>query len=166
MASLPHPRIILGIDPGLQHTGWGVVRMEGNRLTYVASGTIHTKTADATATRLAALCAGLQQVLGNFSPTDAAVEEVVVNVNARSSLKLGQARGVCLLIPAQAGLNVGEYTPTKVKKALVGTGGAGKEQVAHMVKVLLPQATPDTADAADALAVAICHAHHLLTVRA
>ena len=151
--------IILGIDPGLNHTGWGVVLRDGARLSYVASGTLHTKPATSTAERLCELHNGLQVVVDTYKPQFVAVEAVYVNQNARTSLVLGQARGIALLVPALAGLPVAEYTPSEIKKAIVGTGKAEKDQVGYMVKALLPLAKPDTADAADALGVALCHAH-------
>lgn len=153
--------LILGIDPGLEHTGWGLITSVGNRLSHVANGTVNTKPSQPAAERLALIAAGLNAVLAQYKPQHAAVEEVIVNTNARTSLKLGQARGVCLLIPQQHGVQVAEYAARLVKKSLTGTGAADKEQVAHMVKVLLPTANPHSADAADALAVAITHAHHL-----
>lgn len=150
---------ILGIDPGLEHTGWGVITAQGNSLTFVACGVIKTKVADPIPLRLTHLAAGLTAVITQYQPYHAAVEEVIVNTNARSSLKLGQARGVCLLIPQQLGVQVSEYAARLVKKSVVGTGAAEKTQVQHMVKVLLPRSTATSADAADALAVAITHAH-------
>ncbi len=152
---------ILGIDPGLEHTGWGVVEENAGKFTYIASGAIHTRPKDATPARLAMLAADLAEVFTMFKPAHAAVEEVFVNVNARSSLKLGQARGVCLLLPQQHGAQVFEYAARLVKKSVVGKGQAEKAQVQHMVKVLLPTANPQSADESDALAVAITHAHHL-----
>lgn len=151
---------ILGLDPGLEHTGWGVITAQGNSVSYVASGVIKTKSADATATRLAILAAGLQQVLAEHKPDCAAVEEVIVNTNARTSLILGQARGVCLLIPSQIGIPVAEYAARLVKKSIVGTGAAEKTQVAHMVKVLLPLSNAARHDESDALAVALTHSQH------
>lgn len=150
---------ILGIDPGLALTGWGVIEAHGNALSYVAGGVVKTNTKDSMPKRLATLHDGLQEVLATYKPDTAAVEEVFVNSNARTSLKLGQARGIALLLPTLHGLEVGEYTPLMVKKAVVGYGKAEKEQVAVMVKMLLPAADVSQADTADALAVAICHAH-------
>ncbi|MBI1308977.1 MAG: crossover junction endodeoxyribonuclease RuvC [Proteobacteria bacterium] len=152
---------ILGIDPGLQHTGYGIIRVAGNQHSFLACGRISTKASAPTAERLAALAEGLAQVIRAHNPTHAAVEEVFVNSNARSSLQLGQARGVCLLVPGQLGLPVAEYAARLVKKSLVGKGNAEKAQVAHMVRVLLPTSAAASADAADALAVALTHAHHL-----
>ncbi len=154
---------LIGLDPGLTHTGWGVVESRGSRLSFVASGRISTRAGTALATRLDQLYRGLQAVLAAEAPTVAAVEETVVNTNAGSSLKLGQARGVVLLAAAHAGLEVHEYASKTVKRALVGTGGADKAQVAAMVQRLLPAAGAVKADAADALAVALCHAHHAAT---
>jgi crossover junction endodeoxyribonuclease RuvC len=153
--------IILGIDPGLEHTGYGVIRVEGNRYGFIAAGRISTKPAMPVAQRLHAIASGLQAVIAQYQPQHAAVEEVFVNTNAKSSLKLGQARGVCLLVPAQHGIPVAEYAARLVKKSLVGTGGAEKAQVAHMVKVLLPGSVAASADASDALAIALTHSHHL-----
>ena len=151
---------LLGIDPGLQHTGWGLIDADGNRLRFVAAGAISTDTAQGLALRLDALYRGLQRVIAGHRPEAAAVEETVVNRNAASSLKLGQARGVALLAAAHAGLPVSEYASKTVKRAVVGTGAAEKRQVAMMVRTLLPGCSQLGADAADALAVAICHAHH------
>lgn len=158
---MPEPVVILGIDPGLEHTGYGVVAVSGNRYTHIASGRINTRPADPVPVRLAVIAEGLKQVIRQHQPTQAAVEEVFVNNNARSSLKLGQARGVCLLVPQQHNVPVTEYAARLVKKSLVGKGGAEKAQVAHMVKVLLPTSGATSSDAADALAVALTHANHL-----
>ena len=152
-------RLILGIDPGLQHTGWGVIQGEGNRLVHVANGTISTDNKQSDAERLAHLFTALQGIITEYAPTEAAVEEVFVNKNAKSSLKLGQARGIALLAPQVNGLSVAEYATRSVKQAVVGKGAADKTQIGYMVNVLLPLAKPQTEDAADALAVAICHAH-------
>jgi crossover junction endodeoxyribonuclease RuvC len=152
--------IILGLDPGLGITGWGVVAAVGNRLSHIANGQIATDTKAALADRLVVLDAALSDVIARHAPTHAAVEEVFVNANPQSTLKLGQARGVVLLAAARAGLPVSEYATRLVKKAVVGTGGAEKTQVQAMLKILLPGARVAGADAADALAVAICHAHH------
>jgi crossover junction endodeoxyribonuclease RuvC len=152
---------ILGIDPGFEHTGWGVITCVGNSLSYVASGVIKTNSKDEAATRLVCLAKGLGEVIAAHNPACAAVEEVIVNKNARSSLTLGQARGICLMVPAQLGLPVHEYAALLVKKSVVGTGKAEKEQVAHMVKVLLPRAAPARHDESDALAVAITHSQHM-----
>ena len=151
---------VLGIDPGLRFTGWGVVDVHGNRLRHIADGVIATDSADSVPDRLRALHAGLVAIFAEHRPEEAAVEETYVNRNGTATLKLGYARGVCLLAPALAGIAVSEYGAMGVKQAVVGTGGASKDQVAAMVRRLLPGATLRRADAADALAVAICHAHH------
>ena len=151
---------IIGLDPGLRRTGWGVIEAEGTRLSFLGCGTILPPEDAPMGARLAVLHRGLMEVLGRFSPDEAAVEETFVNMNPASTLKLGQARGVVLLAPAQNGLVVAEYAPTLVKKSVVGAGRAEKGQVRMMIGVLLPKAQPQTEDAADALAVAITHAHH------
>lgn len=151
---------IIGLDPGLRRTGWGVVDAEGSRLVHVACGTILPPETLPMAERLALLHQGLAAVIRQFSPQEAAVEETFVNMNPSSTLKLGQARGVVLLAPAQAGLPVAEYAPLLVKKTVVGAGRAEKQQIRMMIRVLLPAADPKTEDAADALAVAITHVHH------
>jgi crossover junction endodeoxyribonuclease RuvC len=153
--------IILGLDPGLGTTGWGVIAAEGNRLRHVTNGQIRTDPSMPLPRRLANLYSALIDVIRTERPDGAAVEEVLGNTNAQSTLKLGQARGVVLLAAAGAGLNIGEYHPSTVKKAVVGTGGAEKRQIQAMMGVLLPGAKVAGPDAADALAVAICHAHHL-----
>ncbi len=152
------PRVI-GLDPGLRATGWGVIEVEGNRLGYVASGVIRSTDRGTLAERLVELHAGLVQVLDAYRPDEAAVEETFVNRNPVSTLKLGQARGIALLVPALAGLPVAEYATNQVKKAVVGAGHADKMQIAMMVRRLLPGVGATAGDAADALAVAICHAH-------
>ena len=152
---------ILGIDPGLNVTGWGVVESHGNTLHFVAGGVVKSNAKAPMAERLVSLHEGLKAVIAEHAPNAAAVEEVFVNNNARSSLKLGQARGIALLLPQLHGLNVSEYSALEVKKSVVGYGRADKNQVTQMVKILLPKATIAMADTADALAVAICHAHHL-----
>ena len=151
---------LLGLDPGLRTTGWGIIDVDGNRLSHVADGAVRPAPGASLADRLAELYAGLELVIAAHRPDEAAVEETFVNRNPASTLKLGQARGVVLLAPARAGLAVAEYPANLVKKSLVGAGHAAKQQVAMMVRTLLPNAAPETADAADALAVAICHAHH------
>lgn len=153
---------IIGIDPGLQRTGWGVIDVNGNRLSHVAHGVIKTRASDATADRLKDIFVGLSGVIELWKPLEAAVEETFVNNNPASALKLGLARGVAMLTPAQKGLDVAEYAANLVKKSVVGAGHADKAQVQMMINVLLPgvMAVPD---AADALAVAICHAHHRAT---
>jgi crossover junction endodeoxyribonuclease RuvC len=158
--------IILGLDPGLGVTGWGFIRAEGNRLSHIANGQVRTDASRALAARLLALDAALATLIAAHRPDAAAVEEVFVNENPQSTLKLGQARGVVLLAAARAGIEIGEYAPRLVKKAVVGTGGADKVQVHAMVQRLLPGVTIAGADAADALAVAITHAHHLASRRA
>jgi crossover junction endodeoxyribonuclease RuvC len=151
---------ILGLDPGLRRTGWGVIETAGNSLSFVACGSVETNDRMALAVRLAALHEGIAAVLARYSPVEAAVEETFVNADARGALKLGQARGIALLVPAQAGLKVAEYAPNLVKKSVVGAGRAEKAQVRMMIGVLLPKANPESEDACDALAIAICHAHH------
>ena len=151
---------IIGIDPGLRRCGWGVIESTGNRLVYVASGTLMPPVELALAERLVALHAGLIDLIEQFRPDEAAVEETFVSAGARSALQLGQARGVALMTPALLGLPVGEYAANLVKKSVVGSGHADKAQVQMMVKTLLPTADFKGADAADALAIAICHAHH------
>jgi crossover junction endodeoxyribonuclease RuvC len=156
---------IIGLDPGLRATGWGVILAEGNRLSHVAHGTIRTNPDDELAARLRTVHDALTELIAEWQPQSAAVEETFVNKNPSSTLKLGQVRGVVLLAPAQAGLPVAEYAPTVVKKAVVGTGAADKDQVHAMVRRLLPGVSVTGADASDALAVAICHAHHAATSR-
>ncbi|HXS50533.1 MAG TPA: crossover junction endodeoxyribonuclease RuvC [Sphingomicrobium sp.] len=156
---------ILGLDPGLGTTGWGVIEADGNRLRHIANGQIRTDTAAPLPKRLAALADQLEALIAEQRPDAAAAEEVFVNKNPQSTLKLGQARGVVLMCAARAGIEVGEYSPTLVKKAVVGTGGAEKAQIHAMVSRLLPGAKIAGPDAADALAVAITHAHHLATSR-
>jgi crossover junction endodeoxyribonuclease RuvC len=151
--------LIIGLDPGLGCTGWGVVAKSGNRLSHVANGQVRTDPQTALAERLVMLDRELADVIAHYAPDTGAVEEVFVNANPQSTLKLGQARGVCLLVLARAGMPVTEYATRLVKKALVGTGGAEKAQVQAMLKVLLPGVKLAGADAADALAVAIAHAH-------
>ncbi|MDJ0389898.1 crossover junction endodeoxyribonuclease RuvC [Roseomonas sp. E05] len=154
---------LLGLDPGLQHTGWGVVESSGNRLRHIADGVISTTTDLSLAERLCQIHRALNALMDLWKPDEAAVEHTYVNKNPGAALKLGQARGVVLLAPALAGLPVAEYQAMEVKRAVVGTGHADKEQVADMVRRLLPGATLKRADASDALAVAICHAHHRST---
>lgn len=155
--------LLLGIDPGLRFTGWGVLDSDGNRLRHVADGVIATDSAEPVPDRLKRLHDALVAVLSGFRPDEAAVEETYVNVNGTATLKLGYARGVALLTPALHGIGVAEYGAKMVKRAVVGTGGASKDQVEMMVRRLLPGALIRRADAADALAVAICHAHHRAT---
>jgi crossover junction endodeoxyribonuclease RuvC len=154
---------LLGIDPGLRFTGWGVIEVEGNRLRHIADGVIATDSSEAVPDRLKVLHDALADLLALHRPSEAAVEETYVNRNGTATLKLGYARGVALLAPALAGVPVAEYGAKSVKMAVVGTGGADKTQVEMMVRRLLPGAVIRRADAADALAVAICHAHHRAT---
>ena len=156
---------VLGLDPGLGTTGWGLIQAEGNRLSHIANGQLKTDTSAPLAERLADLCRQLEALMAEYAPETSAVEEVFINKNPQSTLKLGQARGVALMCAAKAGMAVGEYSPTLVKKAVVGTGGAEKAQVHAMVLRLLPGAKIAGPDAADALAVAITHAHHLASAR-
>jgi len=156
---------ILGLDPGLRNTGWGVIDVTGNRLTHVADGVAHAAVDQPLASRLSVLFRQILGVLEQFRPDEAAVEETFVNKNPASTLKLGVARGVVLLAPAERGLPVAEYSANMVKKSVVGAGHAEKEQVQMMVRRLLPGCAIAEPDAADALAVAICHAHHAGTVR-
>lgn len=152
---------LLGLDPGLQRTGWGIIEVSGMHLGFVADGTVATVRSASLAERLMQLHAGIQKVIDDHQPMEAAVEETFVSKNPTSTLKLGQARGIALLVPAQRGLAVAEYPPNLVKKAVVGSGHAAKEQVQMMVGTLLPGCRNGlSADAADALAIAICHAHH------
>ena len=153
--------IILGLDPGLGTTGWGIIRAQGNRLSHIANGQLKTSASEPLPRRLSHLASQLEAILADHQPDATAVEEVFVNKNPQSTLKLGQARGVILMIAARSGLEVGEYAARLVKKAVVGTGGAEKAQVHAMVQRLLPGAAIAGPDAADALAVAITHAHHL-----
>ncbi len=154
---------LIGLDPGLQRTGWGVIEARGNHMRFLASGVVASAAGEALAARLDKLYSGLSEVMEAYEPIEAAVEETVVNKNALSSLKLGHARGVVLLAAARGGLLVHEYASKQVKRAVTGTGAAEKEQVAVMVRMLLPESGPVTGDAADALAVALCHAHIRLT---
>jgi crossover junction endodeoxyribonuclease RuvC len=155
-----NPIRIIGIDPGLRRTGWGIVESDGVRLAYVASGLVTSESEDALAYRLRELYEGLCGVIASFKPHEAAVEETFVNKDARATLKLGQARGMALLAPALRGLAVAEYPPNVVKKTVVGAGHAEKKQIQVMIGFLLPKARFESADEADALAVAICHASH------
>lgn len=154
------PIRILGIDPGLRNCGWGIVEADGSRLAFVACGTIHSNAKLDLASRLRELHEGLAAVIHEHMPAEAAVEETFVNRDPQSALKLGQARGIALAVPALAGLPVAEYAANTVKKTVVGAGHAQKQQVAMMIRVLLPKADAASADAADALAIAICHAQH------
>jgi crossover junction endodeoxyribonuclease RuvC len=154
---------ILGIDPGLQKTGWGIIESSGNRLSFIQCGLIKTQAALPLYARLAEIDAGLAAVIAQFKPDEAAIEITFVNENPASALKLGVARGAAITCPARHGLSVAEYAPNLVKKSLVGTGHAAKEQVGAMIKMLLPASGKIGADEADALAIAICHAHHAAT---
>ena len=151
---------IIGIDPGLRNMGWGIIEFDGVRLSYVNSGTIKSDASAAIALRLKSLFDGLGQILGDHKPDEAAVEQTFVNKDAGATLKLGQARGVALLAPTLIDCPVSEYAPNQVKKTVTGAGHADKAQIRAMLSYLLPKATPDTDDAADALAIAICHAHN------
>jgi crossover junction endodeoxyribonuclease RuvC len=160
--SSPNPsgRIILGVDPGLQRCGWGVILSEGPRLAFVGCGVVKTDPAAGLGLRLLAIMQGLEAAIAAHAPHEAAVEETYVNTNARAALALGQARGAAMAAAARCGLPIGEYPPATIKKAVVGTGAADKDQVQFMVRRLLPTAGVMGPDAADALAVAICHAAH------
>ncbi|MGJ8544500.1 MAG: crossover junction endodeoxyribonuclease RuvC [Sulfitobacter sp.] len=150
---------VIGIDPGLRHMGWGIIDVAGSRLSHVANGVCDSQGTDLAA-RLLSLHGQLTRVFVTHRPQTAAVEQTFVNKDAVATLKLGQARGIAMLVPAQAGLDVAEYAPNKVKKTVVGVGHADKGQVAHMVRMQLPGIEIAGPDAADALAIAICHAHH------
>ncbi len=150
---------IVGVDPGLRYLGWGVIEADGPRLRHVANGVLKSGEGELGA-RLMRLAQGLRAVLAEFGPGEAALEQTFVNKDGHATLKLGQARGVALLVLTEAGMHVGEYAPNKVKKTVVGVGHADKRQVEHMVGIQLPGAQIAGADAADALAIAICHAHH------
>jgi crossover junction endodeoxyribonuclease RuvC len=154
------PIRILGVDPGLRRTGWGVIEAIGNRLVHVACGSVTTDDKASLAERLVTIHDGLAAIIVEYAPDEAAVEATFVNKDAAATLKLGQARGIALLVPARAGLSVAEYAPNLVKKTIVGAGHGDKAQIRMMIGVLLPKAQPSTHDAADALAIAICHAHH------
>jgi crossover junction endodeoxyribonuclease RuvC len=158
------PIRILGIDPGLRRTGWGLIDVDGNRLMFVACGSVATSDKAGVAVRLVQIHDGLARIVERYGPAEAAVEATFVNKDASATLKLGQARGVALLIPARAGIAVSEYAPNLVKKTIVGAGHGDKSQIRMMVGVLLPKADPASDDAADALAIAVCHAHHRQSV--
>jgi crossover junction endodeoxyribonuclease RuvC len=158
------PVRILGIDPGLRRTGWGVIECSGNRLSYVACGSLATDDDADLASRLVAIHDGLISVIEEFRPDEAAVEATFVNRDAAATLKLGQARGIALLVPARTGIAVHEYAPNLVKKTIVGAGHSEKAQIRMMVGVLLPRADPRSEDAADALAIAVTHAHHRTSI--
>jgi len=155
---------ILGIDPGLRRTGWGVVEIAGNRLGFIGCGTVATSNEESLAERLLVIHDGLMRILDQFRPDEAAVEATFVNKDAKATLKLGQARGIALVVPAKAGVPVSEYAPNLVKKSIVGAGHGDKAQIRMMIGVLLPKADPSSDDAADALAVAVTHAHHRQSV--
>ncbi len=155
-----HPIRILGIDPGLRRTGWGIIEIAGNRLGFLACGSVTTDDRDGLAVRLLAIHDGLMRILEAFRPHEAAVEATFVNKDAKATLKLGQARGIAMVVPAKAGVPVAEYAPNLVKKSIVGAGHGDKAQVRMMIGVLLPKADPASDDAADALAIAVTHAHH------
>jgi crossover junction endodeoxyribonuclease RuvC len=161
---MSQPIRILGIDPGLRRTGWGVIECLGNRLMFLACGSVETNDRAAVSERLVAIHDGLRRVVDDFRPDEAAVEATFVNKDASATLKLGQARGIALLVPAQAGLAVAEYAPNLVKKTIVGAGHGEKAQIRMMIGVLLPKADPRSEDAADALAIAVTHAHHRTSV--
>jgi crossover junction endodeoxyribonuclease RuvC len=161
---MARPIRILGIDPGLRRTGWGMIAIEGNRLMFLACGSLATEDAAGLATRLLAIHDGLRRVVDEHAPDEAAVEATFVNKDAAATLKLGQARGIAMLVPAIAGLPVAEYAPNLVKKTIIGVGHGEKAQIRMMLGVLLPKADPRTHDAADALAIAITHAHHRQSV--
>jgi crossover junction endodeoxyribonuclease RuvC len=158
------PIRILGIDPGLRRTGWGVVTIEGNRLSFLACGSVATDDKAGLALRLLAIHNGLRRVVADHVPDEAAVEATFVNKDAVATLKLGQARGIAMLVPALAGVPVAEYAPNLVKKTIVGAGHCEKAQIRMMIGVLLPKADPQSHDAADALAIAVTHAHHRQSV--
>jgi crossover junction endodeoxyribonuclease RuvC len=157
---MPQPIRIIGIDPGLRNMGWGIIEIEGSRLRFVACGSVQSDSTQATAARLRQLHDGLVAVVAAHGPHEAAVEETFVNRDPQSALRLGQARGVALVVPALAGLVVAEYAANLIKKTVAGVGHAEKQQIALMVKILLPASSARTNDAADALAVAITHAQH------
>jgi crossover junction endodeoxyribonuclease RuvC len=159
-----YPIRILGIDPGLRRTGWGVVEIAGNRLGFVGCGSVLTNERETLAARLLAIHDGLTRILDEYRPHEAAVEATFVNKDAVATLKLGQARGIAMVVPAKAGVPVAEYAPNLVKKSIVGAGHGDKAQVRMMIGVLLPKADPASDDAADALAVAVTHAHHRQSV--
>jgi crossover junction endodeoxyribonuclease RuvC len=161
---MTRPIRILGIDPGLRRTGWGVVEIAGNRLGFVGCGSVTTDDRHALAVRLLAIYDGLLRVVEEYRPDEAAVEATFVNKDATATLKLGQARGIAMVVPAKAGVPVAEYAPNLVKKSIVGAGHGDKVQVRMMVGVLLPKANPHSHDAADALAIAVTHAHHRQSV--
>ncbi len=157
---MTRPIRIIGIDPGLRRTGWGMVEIAGNRLGFLGCGSVMTRDDDALAARLLTIYEGLMRILDEFRPDEAAVEATFVNRDAKATLKLGQARGIAMVVPAKAGVPVAEYAPNLVKKSIVGAGHGDKAQVRMMIGVLLPKADPSSDDAADALAIAVTHAHY------
>ena len=161
---MTRPIRILGIDPGLRRTGWGMVEIAGNRLGFLACGSVTTNDRDSLAARLLTIHDGLMRIVEEFRPDEAAVEATFVNKDAKATLKLGQARGIAMVVPARAGMPVAEYAPNLVKKSIVGVGHGDKSQVRMMIGVLLPKADPGSDDAADALAIAVTHAHHRQSV--
>src|SRR5437763_5769102 len=161
---MTRPIRILGIDPGLRRTGWGVVAIDGNRLSFLACGSVASDDKAALSARLVSVHDGRRQVVEQHAPDEAAVEATFVNKDASATLKLGQARGIAMLVPALAGLPVAEYAPNLVKKTIVGAGHSEKAQIRMMIGVLLPKADPQSDDAADALAIAVTHAHHRQSV--
>jgi crossover junction endodeoxyribonuclease RuvC len=161
---MTRPIRILGIDPGLRRTGWGIVEIAGNRLGFLGCGSVTTNDRDTLAVRLLAIHDGLMAILDRFQPDEAAVEHTFVNKNPTATLKLGQARGIAMVVPARAGVPVAEYAPNLVKKSIVGAGHGDKTQIRMMIGVLLPKADPGSDDAADALAIAVTHAHHRQSV--
>ena len=161
---MTRPIRILGIDPGLRRTGWGVVEIVGNRLTFIGCGSVTTNDREALSLRLLAIHDGLGRILDEFRPDEAAVEATFVNKDPQATLKLGQARGIAMVVPAKAGVAVTEYAPNLIKKSIVGAGHGDKAQVRMMIGVLLPKADPGSDDAADALAIAVTHAHHRQSV--
>src|ERR1700681_2076053 len=161
---MTRPIRILGIDPGLRRTGWGIIEIAGNRLGFLGCGSVTTNDRDDLASRLLAIHDSLMLVLDQFRPDEAAVEQTFVNKDARATLKLGQARGIAMVVPARAGVPVAEYAPNLVKKSIVGAGHGDKTQVRMMIGVLLPKADPRSDDASDALAIAVTHAHHRQSV--
>jgi len=164
LIGMTRPIRILGIDPGLRRTGWGMVEIAGNRLGFIGCGSVTTRDDDALAARLLTIYEGLMRILDEFRPDEAAVEATFVNRDAKATLKLGQARGIAMVVPAKAGVPVAEYAPNLVKKSIVGAGHGDKAQVRMMIGVLLPKADPSSDDAADALAIAVTHAHHRQSV--
>jgi crossover junction endodeoxyribonuclease RuvC len=158
------PIRIIGIDPGLRRTGWGIIETSGNRLSYVACGSVEPDPKADLAVRLLGIHDGLAKILAQFSPDEAAVEITFVNRDPSTSLKLGQARGIAMLVPAIAGVSVAEYAANLVKKTIVGAGHADKTQIRVMIGVLMPKADPQSEDAADALAIAVTHAHHRTSI--